>query len=54
MQNVIVKSFSAKFRGKKECWSFLAIDVGAFLPDYEYVTVYHMRDLISGKKKVST
>ena len=30
------------------------MDVGAFVPDYEYVTVYHMRDLIGGKKKVRT
>jgi len=44
--------FSAKFRGKRECWNFLAVDVGAWLPPYENITIYHMRDLISGKKSV--
>ena len=31
---------------RRECWNFLAIDVGAYLPPYEYTTIYHMRDLI--------
>ena len=52
-ENVNVKAFSSKFRGKRECWNFLAVDVGAFLPPYAYTTVYHMRDLIMGKKTVS-
>ena len=52
-ENVNVKAFSSKFRGKKECWNFLAVDVGAFLPPYAYTTIYHMRDLIMGRKTVS-
>ena len=47
------KTFSAKFRSKKEVWNFLAIEVGAYLPPYNNVTIYHMRDLVSGVKKVS-
>lgn len=47
------KTFSAKFRSKKEVWNFLTIEVGAYLPPRENVTVYHMKDLLSGTKKVS-
>lgn len=46
------KTFSAKFRSKREVWNFLAIDVGAYLPPYETITIYHMKDLVAGKKKV--
>ena len=48
------KTFSAKFRSKKEVWNFLTIEVGAYLPPYENVTIYHLKDLISGLKKVRT
>jgi len=47
------KTFSAKFRSKKEVWNFLTIEVGAYLPPFENITVYHMKDLLSGSKKVS-
>ena len=47
------KTFSAKFRSKKEVWNFLAVDVGAYLPPKENITIYHMKDLVSGTKKVS-
>ena len=46
------KTFSAKFRSKKEVWVFLTVEVGAYLPSYENVTIYHMRDLVSGTKKI--
>ena len=46
------KTFSAKFRSKKEVWTFLTVEVGAYLPPYENVTIYHLKDLISGAKKV--
>ena len=29
------------------------VDVKAYLPNYEYVTIYFLKDLIEGKKKVS-
>ena len=47
------KTFSAKFRSKREIWNFLVIDVGAYLPPYENVTIYHMKDLVTGTKSVS-
>ena len=69
---IAAKTFSAKFRSKREVWNFLTVsqydsyhvltgsyvfilftqvDVGAYLCPYENVTIYHMRDLVSGKKK---
>jgi len=30
----------------------LTVDVRAYLPPYECVTIYHLKDLISGAKKV--
>ena len=46
-----VKAFAAKYREKHECYHFLSSDCGVYLPDFESVTAWHMRDLISSKKK---
>ena len=42
---------AAKYRSKAECYSFLTVRVKAYLPSHETVTVYFLRDLISGKAK---
>ena len=47
------QSFAAKFKSKKEIYNFLTIDGKVYLPPYETVSVYHMRDIVSGAKKVS-
>ena len=31
---------------------FLSFDVGAYLPDYHTVTIWHLKDLASGKKRI--
>ena len=46
------RDWGAKFRSKKECYSFLCVPVGAYLPPLNTITSYHIRDLISGDKKV--
>ena len=51
-ESLSAKTFAAKFRSKKEVWNFLTIDCGAYLPPMENITIYHMKDLVSGKKKV--
>ena len=48
---ITTNEFAAKFRSKTEVYTFLAIDVGAYLPAKEGVTIYHLKDLITGKKK---
>ena len=45
-------TFSAKYKSKREIWFFLTVDFKAYLPSYETVTIYHLKDLVSGKKKV--
>ena len=43
--------WAAKFKGKREQFNFLTVEVRAYLSDYETVTTYFMKDLIAGKKK---
>ena len=46
------KEFAAKYKSKRETYNFLACDVGAYLPPYENVTIYFLKELMSGKKKM--
>ena len=50
-QRVSVKEIAAKYSSKRELYQFLAEDVGFYLPDHRVVTMYFLRDLISGEKK---
>ena len=43
--------FSAEFRSKNEVYAFLSIDVEAYLPSKDCVTIYFLKDLVNGKKK---
>ena len=43
--------FSAKFRSKNEVYAFLSIDVEAYLPSKDCVTIYFLKDLVNGKRK---
>lgn len=49
--HITTNEFAAKFRSKTEVYAFLSIDVSAYLPAKEAVTIYHLKDLITGKKK---
>ena len=44
--------FAAKFQSKREVYRFLASDVKAYLPSIETTTIWHLRDLASGKKRI--
>lgn len=44
-------SMSAKYNSKRDIYYFLTVDVAAYLPCLECVTIYFLRDIISGKKK---
>ena len=37
--------------GKREVYNFLSVDVGVYLPAYEQVTIYYLKDIMSSKKK---
>ena len=45
------KAFKAKYNSKKEIYNFLACDVGVYLPHSDNVTIYFLKELMSGKKK---
>ena len=49
---VSAQSFGAKYAGKREVYRFLTHDVGAYLSSYETMTVFHMKDLVNGKRKM--
>ena len=44
------KAFGAKFQSKKECYRFLSHDCGTYLAAYQSMTIWHLRDLISGNR----
>ena len=46
------KSFSAKYRSKREIYNFLGTDVGVFLPPYDNITIYFLKELMGGQKKM--
>ena len=50
-KQVDAKTFGAKCSSKREVYNFLTVDVGAYLPSYDSVTIYFLKDLISGTKK---
>ena len=50
--HVSSKEFAAKYRSKREVYNFLATDVGVYLPPYDNVTIYFLKDLIWGRKKM--
>ena len=51
MANITASTFASKFNSKREIFNFLTLDVGAYLPAYDTVTVYFLKELISGSKK---
>ena len=50
-QHLAAASFAAKFASKKELLNFLSVEVGAYLCSHEMLTIYFLKDLVSGKKK---
>jgi hypothetical protein len=41
-------AFGAKFRSKKECYHFLTVECKFYLAPYESLTIYFLKDLITG------
>ena len=48
---VTAATFSSKFRSKREIYVFLTVDVKAYLPNCDNVTIYFVKDLVTGKRK---
>ena len=51
MVSVDASAFAAKYQSKREVYRFLTHDCGIYLPTYETVTVYHMRDIVANKRR---
>ena len=49
--SILAREFAAKFSTKRECFNFLTLDCDAYLPHFDTVTIYFLKDLISGKRK---
>ena len=48
---ITAAEFRAKANSKAEIFRILATDVGAFLPSYENLTIYHLKDILNGHVK---
>ena len=48
---ITTKEFTSKFKSKYEVYQLMYIDVGAYLPSSDCVTIYFLKDLAMGKKK---
>ena len=49
--SVDAAAFAAKYQSKRKVYRFLTHDCGVYLSSYESMTVWHMRDIVSGKRK---
>ena len=50
-KKVLTKDFEAKFRTKTEVYRFLDVEVDAYLPPKDCVTIYFLKDLMTAKRK---
>ena len=48
---VSAKEFAAKYADKPEVYKFVAHDCGIYVPPYDNVTVWHLRDLACSKRR---
>ena len=51
-QKISAQAFASKFQSKAEIYRFMTTEVKAYLDSYERTTVFHLKDLASGKKQV--
>ena len=48
---ISAKEFGSKFQSKREVFLLLTLQCQAYLPKYENVTIYFLKDIISGAKR---
>ena len=51
IHTISAPTFAAKFNSKREVYMLLTVEAGAYLPAYETLTIYFLKDIISGVKK---
>ena len=50
-QQMTAAQFAAKFSSKKEIYFFLTVECRAYLPPFENITIYYLKDLVDGRQK---
>ena len=50
-RSIAAANFASKFRSKREIFVFLTVDVQAYLCNCDNLTIYFLKDLITGKRK---
>ena len=50
--NVTAAQLGAKYRSKNEIFRFLATEVGVYLSSYATVTIFHLKDICAGKRRI--
>ena len=50
-RQVTSAAFASKFRSKREIYVFLTVDVKAYLCNCDNLTIYFLKDLVTGKRK---
>ena len=50
-RNITAATFASKFRSKREIYVFLTVDVKAYLCNCDNLTIYFLKDLVTGKRK---
>ena len=48
---ITVAEVAAKFRTKSEIYQFTSLDCRAYMPPADCVTIYYLKDLISGDRR---
>ena len=48
---ITTKEFSSKYESKREVYHFVAVDCGFYVPEYDCVTIYFLKDIMTGEKK---
>ena len=49
--SITTSEFAAKFKSKREIYQLLTVDASSYLPNYDSITIYFLKDLIAGNKK---
>ena len=50
-QQVTALAFASKYKSKREVYNFLAVDFKAYLPHYDTIAIYFLKDIVNGTKK---
>ena len=50
--NISAKEFGVRYGNKNDIFRFLSTEVGIYLPHRNHVTIWHLRDLAAGKRRI--